>query len=327
MPRIGIGFVTQYSSTHEMLDYAKLAERSGFESVWVAEHLFFRDAFSSLAAIALETRRVGLSTAIVNIYSRNPVQMAMNVATINELSNGRAMLGIGTGDPDALLKIGARMREPVVGVREYARIVRDLLAGKAVTHEGEIFRVRDAKLHMELSSRHIPIYVAAVRSKMLQLAGEMFDGVIFPSMSSCQYIRRALEEIRIGAERAGRKLADVDVASMIMTSVSSDSKRAKAAARETPSYLRFLSREDRGVMMLGPEYRDQLNLVREALREGDVKSVSRQVTDDMVDLVTVSGTPEECKERLKEYVSTGVSLPIIVPAPGSDFAAAMKTFT
>src|SRR5208337_4252327 len=133
MRQIGIGYVSGWSPTREMVEYGKLAEKSGFQSAWVAEHTFFRDAFSSLGALALATERIKLSTSIVNIYTRNPVQMAMDVATINELSHGRAILGIGLSNPLRLAKLGITITKPLDAMREYAKIIRDLLAGNTLT--------------------------------------------------------------------------------------------------------------------------------------------------------------------------------------------------
>jgi 5,10-methylenetetrahydromethanopterin reductase len=323
MRQIGIGFVSGWSHTKEMVEFGKLAEKSGFQSAWVAEHTFFRDAFSSLGALALSTERIRLSTSIVNIYTRNPVQMAMDVATINELSHGRAMLGIGLGNPLRLAKLGVTVTKPLDAMREYVKIVRDLLAGNSLTFDGRTFKVHDTRLEFELTSKYVPIYLAAVNSKMLQLAGEIGDGVILTLGSSCDYVRRALKEVGIGIQRAGRGRG-VDAVCLMVTSVSQNSQIAKAISKKV--ILPYVSHPGRGEMMFGPEYGEQLRLVREALRARDNDAALGHITDEMVDLVSLSGGPEECRQKLDEFIDAGITQPVIVPVPGSDFPAAIDTF-
>jgi len=324
MQQIGIGFVSGWSHTEEMVEFGKMAETSGFQSAWVAEHTFSRDAFSSLGALALSTERIKLSTSIVNIYTRNPVQMAMGVATINELSHGRVMLGVGLGNPVRMAKLGVTVTKPLDAMREYVKIIRDLLAGNSLTFEGKTFNVHDARLEFELASKYVPIYLAAVNSKMLQLAGEIGDGVILTLGSSCDYVRRALKEVRIGVERAGKGTRGGDVICLMVTSVSQNSQVAKAFSKRV--ILPYVFHPGRGEMMFGPEYGEQLRLVRQALQARDNDAAIAHITDEMVDLVSLSGGPQECRQKLDEFIAAGVTQPVIVPVPGSDFPAAIAAF-
>jgi 5,10-methylenetetrahydromethanopterin reductase len=216
-------------------------------------------------------------------------------------------------------------------MRDFATVVRDLLAGRIVTYKGSLFSVEKAKLDFDLSRRKIPIYLAAVRPKMLQLAGELGDGVLLSSMVSREYVLNAIDYVRMGAERIGKNLRDVDVACFISAFVSEDSEVAQAKAKAF--VLRSLSSP--GIfsdfhmweIMFGREFRSALDFVRKSLRDSDLKSASKYVTDEMVSLVTIAGRPDECRRRLNEFVRAGVTVPVINPIPGSDPLVAIATFS
>jgi 5,10-methylenetetrahydromethanopterin reductase len=326
MARLGIGFRPEAFSVKDMVDCAKKAEQKGYESVWVAEHYLFRDAFSTLGAIASATSRIGLATGVVNPYTRHPALIAMSIASVDEFSGGRAILGIGTG---ALYWIEEQMsmkgEKPIFVMREALQIVRRLLSGENVTYEGRVFTLKNMKLGFKTSQASVPIYVAAVGPKMLQLAGEMADGVILTAGCSLKYMSTVIENIKIGAEKAGRNLSEIGIVAFLICSVSEDPSAARNATREQVAFL--LTRPGRAEQMLEKEALDEevLNRVKQEVQKGDLKRAGACLTEAMIDSVTVTGTRQECRKRIEDFRRAHVTLPVInLPAPaGPDVSAAL----
>lgn len=316
MSRAGLMYRPEEPAIREWFKYAELAEERGYESIWVAEHYYFRDAFSPIAAFALRTNKIRLATSVINPYTRNPALIAMTIATVDELSNGRAILGIGAGMFYHIEEeMGIKMEKPLTAIKECVKIIRELLAGRTVTYQGEIFNARRVKLGFKPVREYVPIYIGAVGPRMLQLAGEIGDGVLLTLGSSPEYTRYAVESVKRSAKRAGRDPAKVDVASVLLLSVSEDSEAAKQATREIVAF--YLSIPGRGEMMLSRNIleTDQLSLLREAWQRCNMRDVLNYVSDDMIESITVSGTPIECRKKLREYKSAGVNLPIyFIPA-------------
>jgi len=312
MTRLGITFWPDVFSTKDMVKYARKAEKKGYESVWVAEHYLFRDAFSTLGAIALATKRIRLATGVVNPYTRHPALIAMSIATIDELSDGRAMLGIGTGVSSWIEEqMAIKMDRPVSMMKEAIQIIRKLLTGEKVTYNGRVFTIKNVTLGFKASQASIPIYMAAVGPKMLQLAGKIADGVILTAGSSLKYMTTAIENIEIGAQKAGRDLSQIDVAAFLICSVSEDLRAAKNATRELVAIL--LTRPGRAELMLEKEDLDEnaLGRIKRELQKGNLKQASTYVTEAMIDSITVSGTPQECRQKIQSYRRAHVTLPII----------------
>jgi 5,10-methylenetetrahydromethanopterin reductase len=295
-----------------MIECAKKAEEKGYESVWVAEHYLFRDAFSTLGAIASATRRIKLATGVVNPCTRHPALIAMSIATVDEFSGGRAILGIGTGVSSWIEEqMAMKMEKPISVIREAVHIMRKLLSGENVIYDGRVFTLKNTKLGFKTSQASVPIYVAAVGPKMLQLAGEVADGVILTAGCSLKYMTTAIENIKIGAERAGRNLSQIDIVAFLICSVSEDPSVAKDATRELVAFL--LTRPGRAEIMLENEILDEkvLNLVRQQVQKGDLKLAGTYLTEAMIDAVTVAGTRQECKKKIQEFRRAHVTLPVI----------------
>ena len=194
------------------LDYGVRAEERGFRAAWFPE-ITFGDAFGPATAVATRTSRLGLGTGVVGIWSRSAVTLALQAATLNELSNGRLLLGVGLqarGYVEGWQ--GQTYERPVRAMKEYVTILRRILAGENVTFEGEIFSVRNFQLQMQPPERPVRIYMAAIGPQMTRLAGELADGII-GYFYSAEYVRETvLPNLSVGAERAGRTLDDFDIA-------------------------------------------------------------------------------------------------------------------
>lgn len=313
MRRLGVSFWPEVFSASDVVKYSREAEKKGYDSVWIAEHYLFRDAFATLGAVALATSRIRLATGVVNPYTRHPAFIAMSVATIDELSNGRAILGIGSGVSFWIEEqMAMKMERPVSVTKESIQVIRRLLSGETVSYKGRTFTLRGMKLGFKTCQADIPIYMAAVGPKTLQLAGEIADGVILTAGCSPKYVADAVENIRLGAEKANKKLSQMDIVAFLISAVSEDSKAAKDMTRELVASL--LTRPGRAKLMLNPEDLDEkaLGRIMQEAQRGNLDAAGTHVTAPMIESMSVAGTPQECRQKIEEYARKGATLPVIM---------------
>ena len=310
--RIGLFIVGDYNC-NEISQYASLAEKTGYDSIWIAEDMGFRDAMVPLASLAVSTKRIKLGTGILPIYYRSPALNAMTAATLDELSGGRLILGLGSGAPRFLAAQGITSNKQLDALREYIEITRRLLRGDSVRYEGRFHNLTDVKLSFKPQRDKIPIYLAARRERMLQLAGETADGV-FVSDGFCteSYIRWARENVRDGVKKAGRSLHDFDFSSAVLLSVAVDHDEAKE--RVKPAVLTVLSRGylDPFLEMWGLRASD-ITPARQAWSRGNISLACKETPDALIDGSAIYGTPDECKVRMAKFRASGVELPVIRP--------------
>ena len=310
MRRLGLSFGWRDKSLAGIVDCVRMAEEAGFESVWIPE-AWGRDAFLALATIAHATQRIKLATGIINAYSRSPAAIAMAAATLEELSNGRAILGIGSSGAAVVERWhGLHFQRPLTRLRESITIVRQILSGGQVNFQGKVFQVSNFRLAVQAPVRTIPIYLAALGPKMLRLAGEIADGVLLYLQPSSK-IREAIAEIQSGAEQAKRPAGSVDVAAFLPTFVSEEPEQAKQiVARVIAYYVGGMGvYYHRKVSEIG--FKAEADKIQSAWLRGDRVAATREVSRALVDSVAIAGTPAECRSRLEEFRKAGVSLPIL----------------
>jgi len=310
--RIGLFVVGDYSC-QEVLRYAKVAEENGYDSIWLAEDLGFRDATVPLASLAVSTSRIKLATGILAVYYRSPALTAMTAATLDELSGGRLILGLGSGAPRFLAAQGIDSSKPLDALREYIEIIRQILKGDSVTYEGRFQNLTDVKLSFKPPRLRIPIYVAARRKRMLQLAGEIADGILLDDgFCSESYIGWARENVRQGLEKTGRNPRDVDLSCAVFLSVSPDHDQAKENAK--PSVLTVLSRGylDPFLKMWRLTVAD-ITPARDAWSRGNISEACKNTPDALLDGSAIYGTPDECRKKMAELRGSGVEMPVIRP--------------
>ena len=316
MSRIGVAFSGGLTAT-EIADCAERAEGLGYESVWVAEG-HGGDQFAILAACALRTRRIRLGTAISSVFVRTAPTIAMAAATVDELSGGRFVLGLGSSHRVQVgPEHGVEYARPLDRVRDTVAVVRTLIREGEVGHAGETVRIERFNLWFRPHRPDPPIYLSALFPKMLELTGEIADGVIL-TRSTLATAAAARERIAAGAARAGRGAAAVEITSLLPASVSSDREAALAAARPGLAfYAGFFPRYNRLIAESG--FPEEAAAVARAWAAGDAAGAARAVTDEMIAVTGIAGTPDECRERLDAYRDAGLDLPIISPfARGSD---------
>jgi len=311
-----------------MVERAQRAEARGFESVWVAETRMTRDAFVPLAAIAQATERVRVGSGIVNVYTRNPVVIAISFIGLEELAPGRIVMGLGAGSPLVLAPQGVAFEKPLTRLREYCDVIPRLVRGDAVSYRGEAITLESAQVEDLLSQEaspggprtRIPLCLGVTGPRAMEYAGGVADVVLMNSCLGTDYVRRARELLEGGARRAGR-VDEIEVAIGLATAVGDDSAAAKRlAARWIGLYTSLFPNIARATGV-DPAVLDP---IARAFAEEGLEAAARHVGDDLVDRLAVAGTPDECRARLDEYRAAGVDVPVIVPLEGT-FDLAVET--
>lgn len=326
MARIGVRLREERLPMRQMIELARLAEARGYETIWVPE-ASGKEAFSQLTAYALSTQRIHLGTGIATIYTRTPSLLAMAAATLDHMSGKRAILGLGIGHKEGLERgHGVVFEKPLRRMREYVALIRAILHGEKMP-EAKVCPVQQFRLEFNIERPTLPIYVAALGPKMCQLAGEVADGVLL-NWATPSYVKEAIGNVRLGAERAGRKPEDIDIACYIRVAMGSDEKAVtRALARET---VRYISMDFYRQMFDHSGFTQDTAAVMKALPQG-VEAAAEQIPDRLLASVAVFGSPEACRGRIEEYRVLGVALPVVAPvAAGADvyesWAAAIHTF-
>ena len=318
MERIGLIFLDR-PSLLEQVELAQYAEQQGFESVWVCETRLVRDAVTPLAAFATKTNRIKLATGVVNNWTRTSALMAMTLATLQELSGGRMMLGIGSYWDPLAFNQGIQRRKTLSAMREYVTVVRRLLNLETVTFEGEVVKVRDLRLDLghevPRSLKEVPIYIGATGPRMMELAGEIADGVFHNFFTSVGYLRQSLRRVEAGAERVGRRIQEIDMPQMMAVAMSQDAESARNTARY--AIAMYMGQQPHIAKASGVD-EVVIQKIHDTMggwppREGGIESAMSLVGDDIIDLLCAAGTPEMCRQTVQKYLDNGASYPVLCP--------------
>lgn len=312
----------------EGMAYAILAEEHGFEAVWQAESRLAREATVPMAAFAAVTERIKVGAGVVNTWTRNVGLLAATFSTLDDLAPGRVILGLGAWWEPLASKVGVDMRKPVQAMREVVEVTRRLLAMERVTYEGMFVHVNDIEIdimHGDRSPKQVPIYVGATGMKMMELAGEIGDGVLLNYMVSPVYNAQAMAALATGAARAGRRVEDVDRPQLIVCSLDTDRSTALDRAREL--LTQYLGQQPHIMKASGvsQELIDEIGSVLSwPATPAQVERAMALVPDEVVQLITASGTPDECRAKVREYVDAGCTCPILYPL--GDVPATIEAF-
>ncbi|MFN3973679.1 MAG: LLM class flavin-dependent oxidoreductase [Dehalococcoidia bacterium] len=317
MERIGITPRQEDGDLTAVLDLVREAEGLGYHSVWLGE-AWGREIFTCLTALALGTSRIHLASGIVNIFSRSPALMAMGAATLDEVSGGRFILGLGASGKIVIEQWhGTPFQHPLQRTREYIEIIRIALSGERVNYQGRFFRLQNFRLAFTPRRANLPIFVAAMGPQNLRLTGELADGCI-PFLPSRSRFREVyLHPLEEGAKARGRSLKDVEVAPYIITAVSPDGAEARALARAHVAYYIGGMGIYYNNLVRRYGYVEEAEAIRQAWQQRDREKAARLVTDAMLDDMALSGTPSQCRERLEAYSQVGATIPVLAFAHGS----------
>jgi len=313
----------------DAIEYVQYAEDRGFEAVWQAESRLVRDAIVPMAAFAATTRRIKVGSGVINNWTRNAALTAATFLTLDDLAPDRIMLGIGAWWDPLAKNVGIDRRKPLLAMREHVTVVRDLLAMKNVTFHGEFVNVNGIELdivHGRREPRNVPIYIGATGPQMMALTGEIADGALLNYLVSPAYNAKALEQLEKGARLSGRTVEDIDRPQLVVCSVDSNRKRALDGARKLVT--QYLGQQPHIMKASGvsPELLDEIHQVLTwPATEEQIKRAMELVPDDVVQLITASGTPEEVRAKVREYVAAGCTCPVLYPL-GDDVRLMIDTF-
>jgi 5,10-methylenetetrahydromethanopterin reductase len=310
MARIGVA-VSGGLTPSEIVECVKLAEALGYESAWVAEG-HGGDQFAVLSACAMATERIGLGTSISSVFVRSVPTIAMAAATVDDISGHRFILGLGSShrvqvEPEH----GVSYSKPIQRLRESVDIIRALLRDGEVSYHGNTVTIEHFDFWFTPGRREIPIYLAAVFPKMMQVCGEIAQGVIL-TRSTLDTGRQVAEHVAVGARRAGRDPQGIDITSLLPCCVDTDRQAAFDTMRPGLAfYGGFFPRYNRLIAESG--FPDAARAIRAAWDRGDREGTVRAVPDELITATGVVGVPEECRDRIEAYRQSGIALPIISP--------------
>jgi 5,10-methylenetetrahydromethanopterin reductase len=308
--KIGVSF-DGFSPFGDALKFAREAVDSGAASLWMADHLGFRDPMLSCLAFALTTTDARLVPTAVSPYLRHPMPTAMQLATLSEAAPGRAEIALGVGNPLFLAESGESMDKPIRVMREFVAALRALWSGEPVHMQGLRFELAGARM-MFKPSAPIPIYLAPIKEQMLKLTGKIADGVVLSAGLTTQFTRHSLAVVRAGAEEAARDYGTLRTASYISFLAAPDRGEAIGKIKKQLSFLlrnKFLAENvaSSGVSL------DQQAIVA-AMSARDFDTAQRLIPDEAAERFAVAGTVRECCDRLQQYAETGLQELVLLMA-------------
>jgi 5,10-methylenetetrahydromethanopterin reductase len=301
----------RFSSRIPVSDVARLssvAEAAGFRSIWVAENPYARSGTSTLIEIARVTREAKLGIGVASPALRHPVILAMEAATIDEVSNGRFILGLGRRD----LETGGS-KGSLALMRDSIQSIRRLILGEEISTAGEVFKFgevgrvytgRAAKLQFKPIRSRIPILIGATGPRMQELAAEVAEGILLGSLASPGFVEHSERIIQAALGKFRRSRSDFLHTSYLFSFISDDEEKARADARNfILTYIGFI---DHIVMSTAGIPDSDFYAVKDALTSGRRDEALRNVTDRMVDQLTLTGNLEFCRKRIQEYLAAGL---------------------
>lgn len=314
-----------------LVELAQAAERLGYDDFWIADERFFREVYASLTLVATKTSRMRLGPCVTDPYSRHPALTAMAIATLDEISGGRAILGIGAG-VSGFRELGVVRDRPAVAIREALSVIDRLLAGETVTFKGEQIALTDTQLDFPAPRRHVPSYVASQRRAGCAVAGRVADGAIMQGCVADPLLGFFSDSVAEGARAAGRDPADLDMVARINVCVNDDRRAAKDLMR--PTIVRSLSaqRPDfftfaRAGLALPPALRNAVLQLPYTHDPEPLRRVAPLVPDDFVDAVTLAGPPDEVAAGVTRLGRAGVTQLLMYPmSVGGRFEDTIERF-
>ncbi len=314
MAQLGMVLYHGIDNGAELKAYGQIAEDLGYDSLWVTERYFHEETFSLLGFLAAATERLRLGVGVVNPYTRHPALLAMGAATLDRISGGRIMLGMGRSERFVIQdRMGIPYTRPRGTLEEAVTHMRALLSGERLDTADGIFHLHHASLALHPMQNPLPIYLAAIGPKALRLAGRVADGVVLNTYVPTAYVRYAVAEIRAAAQEAGRDPHAIDISCMLVVRLADD-----------PSGM-WMSLKERLVRLLAEAYVGEILLqqggfdpgILPALRtraaaQGEAATVDL-ISDAMVEAFFLVGSAKRCRARIAEYHEAGVDQARLLP--------------
>jgi 5,10-methylenetetrahydromethanopterin reductase len=305
------------------LEMARYAEERGFSEIWQADTRLARDCVVLMSAFLTYTRRLRVGSGVLPIWTRNPAVIAATWSTLWELGGkvnerGRVMLGLGAWWEPISSRVGVRRSKPLAAMREHVEVIRKLFTMEEVTYQGEFVNLDRIRLDVafgDKSPRDIPIYIGATGPKMLEMAGEICDGVVLNYMVSVDYIREAVQLVELGAKKVGKSLSEVDRPELLVCCLSD--KNPQAALDEGKKLAAYYFATEPHIMKASGVEEELLAKVQSMMSwpatEEDYLRASAVIPDEVVRNLMAVGTTKECQEKVSEYIAAGVTCPILYP--------------
>ncbi|HID53372.1 MAG TPA: LLM class flavin-dependent oxidoreductase [Anaerolineae bacterium] len=304
-------------SLQEGIELVQYAESKGFEAAWQAESRLVRDAIVPMAAFAATTGKIKVASGVTNNWTRNIGLLAATFLTLDDLAPDRIICGIGAWWDPLASKVGIQRRKPLKAMRETVEVLRRLLNMETVTFHGEFHYVDGIKLDVvygRTEPRNVPIYIGATGMKMMEMTGEIADGVCLNYLVHPDYNLRAMDALEKGAKKAGRSIDDIDRPQLMICSVDMDRKKALDKARFMMT--QYLGQQPH-LMKASGVSQELLDDIHQVLTwpatDEQIREAMTLVPDDVVQMCTASGSPEEVKAKVREYIANGATCPILYP--------------
>lgn len=311
------------------LDYVRYAEKKGFEAVWQAESRLVRDAIVPMAAYAAVTEKIRIGSGVINNWTRNIGLLASTFLTLDDLAPGRIICGIGAWWDPLAANVGIDRKKPLKAMQETVTVLRRLLNMERVSFDGEFIQVNGIELdvvHGRKEPRDVPIYIGATGDKMMELTGEIADGAVLNYCVPPEYNLKALELLESGAKKAGKSLADIDRPQLIVCSVDKDHDKAIDYTREL--LTQYLAQQPHIAKASGVS--DEVvaeiqSILGWPATHAQIQSAKHLVPEDLILRISASGTPDEARAKVAEYIKNGCTCPILYPV-GGDVHLLIDTF-
>ena len=311
------------------LDYARYAELHGFEAIWQAESRLVRDAIVPMAAYAAVTEKIKIASGVINNWTRNIGLLAATFLTLDDLAPDRIICGIGAWWDPLAKNVGIERKKPLTAMRETVTILKRLLNMERVTFHGEFIHVEGIELdivHGRREPRNVPIYIGATGDQMMEMAGEIAEGVVLNYCVPPEYNVKALEILDKGAKKAGHRVEQIDRPQLVVCSVDLDREKAIDSTREL--LTQYLAQQPHIAKASGVS-QDVVDKIQSILgwpaTHEQIQQAKNLVPDDLIDRITASGTPEEARAKVAEYRKNGCTCPILYPV-GGDVKLLIDTF-
>lgn len=295
-------------SIDQILECSKILSKYSVDSIWIPE-TWGMDCGSTLAMVSQIATKPKIGSSIMNIYSRSPSLIAMTAATLDTISKGRLILGLGTSSKAIIENWhGLEYEKPLSRMREYVTIIHEILSGEKITHDGKFFHLEDFNILIKPVRKKIPIYLAAINKKMVDLTWNIADGVIF-YLQPIDVLRNIITDMQ--------KKRQIDVACQLITCVSENKTSAAERAKKTIAFYVSVGEIYRNYLSNNGFENETAKIFGEYTKSG-LKNVHNFVSDDMLDALAVYGKPDEISKKVKKFIDAGVNLPILQFNPVGD---------
>lgn len=325
-PRFALYMQDKHPLGYE-LEMAEYAESRGFSEIWQADTRLARDCVVMMSAFLTRTRRLRIGSGVLPIWTRNPAVIAATWSTMWELGKqisgepdtaSRVMLGLGAWWEPIAGRVGVQRIKPLQAMREYVEACRQLFSMDEVTYQGDFVKLDRVRLDVvfgDTRPRDIPIYIGATGDKMLELSGEICDGVVLNYVVSVDYIRRAVELVAKGAARAGKRIEEIDRPELLVCSLSDDDPQA--AMFEAKKLVAYYLATEPHIMKASGVPEDLIARVQAVMgwpaTEAEYRAAAQVIPDDVPRMLMAVGTSAECIDAVQRYIDAGVTCPILYP--------------